>query len=187
MPIAAQFHAAAAAARNFPALEEISRTLWQAHAAGALSDNAAQAAAEAVEARRRLLRGPEARVTGKTRQRPPQARLAGSRQVYRPPPRSRRQRRCAEQDRRVVHTGRSRRAGRHCRRSETRWSVRIVSGCYRRAGRCVPDNLPKRIAASPRPRSRHRHRAPAPRPEKPNQRGRSRLARLALLAQAWHG
>jgi len=58
MPIAAQFHAAAAAARNFPALEEISRTLWQAHAAGALSDNAAQAAAEAVEARRRLLRGP---------------------------------------------------------------------------------------------------------------------------------
>jgi hypothetical protein len=57
MPIADQFHAAAAA-RNFPALDEISRTLWQAHAAGTLSDDAAQAAAEAVEARKAVLRGP---------------------------------------------------------------------------------------------------------------------------------
>jgi hypothetical protein len=60
MPIAEQFHAATAAARNFPALDEISRTLWQAHAAGALSDDAAQAAAEAVEARRQVLKGPRA-------------------------------------------------------------------------------------------------------------------------------
>jgi hypothetical protein len=58
MPIAEQFHAATAAARNFPALDEISRTLWQAHAAGVLSDDAAQAAAEAVEARKAVLRGP---------------------------------------------------------------------------------------------------------------------------------
>jgi hypothetical protein len=58
MPIAEQFHAATAAARNFPALDEISRTLWQAHAAGALSDAAAQAAAEAVEARKATLKGP---------------------------------------------------------------------------------------------------------------------------------
>jgi hypothetical protein len=58
MSIAAQLSVAIAAARNFPALEEISRTLWQAHAAGALSDDAAQAAAEAVEARKAVLRGP---------------------------------------------------------------------------------------------------------------------------------
>jgi hypothetical protein len=60
MSIAAQFATATASARNFSALDEISRTLWQAHAAGALSDNAAQAAAEAVEARRQVLKGPRA-------------------------------------------------------------------------------------------------------------------------------
>jgi hypothetical protein len=60
MPIAEQFHAAAAATRNFSTLEEISRTLWQAHAAGALSDAAAQAVAEAVDARRQVLKGPRA-------------------------------------------------------------------------------------------------------------------------------
>jgi hypothetical protein len=58
MPIAEQFTATIAAARTYPALEEISRTLWQAHAAGALSDDAAQAAAEAVEARKTTLKGP---------------------------------------------------------------------------------------------------------------------------------
>jgi hypothetical protein len=57
MSIVQQFHAAAAGARNFAALEEISRTLWQAHAAGALSDDAAQAAAEALQARKVALAG----------------------------------------------------------------------------------------------------------------------------------
>jgi hypothetical protein len=60
MPIAEQFHAAAAAARNFSALDEISRTLWQAHAAGQIPDDAAQAAAEAIEGRRQVLKGPRA-------------------------------------------------------------------------------------------------------------------------------
>jgi len=55
---AAQFHAAIAAARTYPALEEISRTLWRAHAEGILPDAAAQAAAEALQARKRALRDP---------------------------------------------------------------------------------------------------------------------------------
>jgi hypothetical protein len=58
MPIAEQFHAAAAAANSYAALDNVSRLLWAAHAAGALSDAAAQATAEAVEARKATLRGP---------------------------------------------------------------------------------------------------------------------------------
>ncbi len=58
MSIAAQFAAAIAAARNFHALEEISRTLWAAHAEGHIPDDAAQAAAEAVETRKAAFKGP---------------------------------------------------------------------------------------------------------------------------------
>jgi hypothetical protein len=65
MPIAEQFHAATAAARNFPALEEISRTLWQAHAAGALSDDAAQGLAETLQARKAALAGRSSQVAQK--------------------------------------------------------------------------------------------------------------------------
>jgi hypothetical protein len=58
--LSAQLSVAIAAARNFPALDEISRTLWQAHAEACLSDAAAQAVAEAVEARKQVLKGPRA-------------------------------------------------------------------------------------------------------------------------------
>jgi hypothetical protein len=47
-----QFVAAAAAARDFSTITQITGTLWQAHAAGALSDDEAQAAAEAMQARK---------------------------------------------------------------------------------------------------------------------------------------
>ena len=56
--LAEQFTAAAVSARSYRQLEDISRLLWRAHAEGALSDMAAQAAAEAVEARRAVFRGP---------------------------------------------------------------------------------------------------------------------------------
>ncbi|MGO9771957.1 MAG: hypothetical protein ACLPSW_20900 [Roseiarcus sp.] len=71
MSIAAQFHAAAEAARNFAALDNVSRLLWRAHAEGLLDDNATQAAAEAIEASRRLLRGPRASATQKRAYAPP--------------------------------------------------------------------------------------------------------------------
>lgn len=52
-----QFTAAAGAARNFAALEEISRLTWRALAESAIDDAAQNAVAEAVEARRRVLKG----------------------------------------------------------------------------------------------------------------------------------
>jgi len=52
-----QFAAAAAGARNFAALDEISRLAWRALAEGAMDDVAQNAIAEAVEARRRVLKG----------------------------------------------------------------------------------------------------------------------------------
>lgn len=55
--LAEQFSVAAGKARTYRQLEEVSRLLWRAHAEGALSDMAAQAAAEAVEARRAAFRG----------------------------------------------------------------------------------------------------------------------------------
>jgi hypothetical protein len=63
--LAEQFAAAVAAANNFHVIEEISRQLWAAHAAGALSDAAAQAAAEAMEARKATLRGPRPSLASK--------------------------------------------------------------------------------------------------------------------------
>ncbi len=50
-----QFHHAAAGARTFPQLEEISRLLWRAHAEGQIPDADATAVAEAVQARRGAL------------------------------------------------------------------------------------------------------------------------------------
>lgn len=51
----AQFHASASAAQTSASINAISATLWKAHASGALSDEAAQAVAEALEARRKAL------------------------------------------------------------------------------------------------------------------------------------
>lgn len=62
---AEQFAAAAAAVRNFAAADSLSRTLWRAHAAGLIDDTAAQAAAEAIQARRRALAGSPPRTPGK--------------------------------------------------------------------------------------------------------------------------
>ena len=50
--LAEQFHAAAANARTLAQTEDVSRLLWRAHAEGHLTDDAAAALAEAVEARR---------------------------------------------------------------------------------------------------------------------------------------
>ena len=50
-----QFHQAAAGARSFSQLEEISRALWAAHREGCLVDADAQAVAEAVQGRRGAL------------------------------------------------------------------------------------------------------------------------------------
>lgn len=58
--LAAQFHAAAAAANSYAALDNVSRLLWKAHAEACLSDDDAQAAAEAIEGRRQVLKGPRA-------------------------------------------------------------------------------------------------------------------------------
>jgi hypothetical protein len=181
--LAAQFATAAASARNFSALDEISRTLWQAHAAGAISDDAAQAAAEAVEARRRLLRGPKARITGKTHQHPPQASLARQGQVYRPPPRRRRVRRCAEQDRRILHLGGSRRLVDHCRRGKAPRQVRTMPRQYRGSGRCLSQNSANRHPRSAAIRSSRHLRTPTPQAEKSAEcRGNCRNG-MALLAQ----
>ncbi len=58
MSIVQQFHAAVATANTLAALDNLSRLLWKAHAEACLSDDAAQAAAEAVEARKAALKGP---------------------------------------------------------------------------------------------------------------------------------
>lgn len=52
-----QFTAAAAGARNFAALDEISRLSWRALAEGVFDDDAAHNVSEAVEARRLVLKG----------------------------------------------------------------------------------------------------------------------------------
>lgn len=52
-----QFAAAAAGARTFAALDEISRLAWRALAEGAIDEAAAHAVSEGVEARRRVLKG----------------------------------------------------------------------------------------------------------------------------------
>ena len=50
--LAEQFHAAAAAARNTHAVDEIARLTWRAHAEGQLQDVEAEAISEALQARR---------------------------------------------------------------------------------------------------------------------------------------
>ncbi len=50
--LAEQFHAAAAAARNTAAVDEIARLTWRAHAEGQLVDAEAGAVSEALQARR---------------------------------------------------------------------------------------------------------------------------------------
>jgi CRP-like cAMP-binding protein len=53
--LAEQFHAAACAARNTAAVDEIARLTWRAHAEGQLQDAEAEAISEAVQARRATL------------------------------------------------------------------------------------------------------------------------------------
>jgi hypothetical protein len=50
--LADQFAAAAAAARNTHAIDEIARLTWRAHAEGQLQDAEAEAVSEALQARR---------------------------------------------------------------------------------------------------------------------------------------
>jgi hypothetical protein len=56
--LADQFLEAANGARTGAALDELARKLWRAHAEGHLADAEAEAASEAVEARRAALVGP---------------------------------------------------------------------------------------------------------------------------------
>lgn len=53
--LAEQFHAAAAVSGTYAALNAVSADLWKAHGSGLIPDDAAQAAAEAIQARRRAL------------------------------------------------------------------------------------------------------------------------------------
>jgi hypothetical protein len=53
--LADQFHAAAAVCSTYAALNAVSADLWRAHGSGLIPDDAAQAAAEAIQARRRAL------------------------------------------------------------------------------------------------------------------------------------
>ena len=55
--LAEQFHAAASAARNTAAVDEIARLTWRAHAEGQIPDAEAGAISEAIEARRAALAG----------------------------------------------------------------------------------------------------------------------------------
>ena len=55
--LADQFHKAAAGARTTAALDDIARRLWRAHSEGQLSDSDAEAASQAVQARRAVLAG----------------------------------------------------------------------------------------------------------------------------------
>ena len=52
--LAAQFTAAAAAAKNTHAVDEVARQTWRAHAEGQLADAEAEAVSAALQARRRL-------------------------------------------------------------------------------------------------------------------------------------
>jgi hypothetical protein len=57
--LADQFLEAAADARTGAALDELARKLWRAHEEGHLADADAEAASEAVQARRDALAGPK--------------------------------------------------------------------------------------------------------------------------------
>ncbi len=63
--LADQFHAAAAAARNTAAVDEIARLTWRAHAEGQLHDAEAEAISEAAQARRAVLAGESAQTQSK--------------------------------------------------------------------------------------------------------------------------
>jgi Helix-turn-helix domain len=63
--LADQFTAAAAAARNTAAVDEIARLTWRAHAEGQLHDAEAEAISEAAQARRAVLAGESAQTQSK--------------------------------------------------------------------------------------------------------------------------
>lgn len=73
-----QLATATATARTFKQIDVLSRTLWRAHGEGLISDSAAQAAAEALQARKSLFRdthtgGPQKRVGGLPRRAAPRS------------------------------------------------------------------------------------------------------------------
>ena len=73
-----QLAAAVTTAATFAQIDALSRAVWKAHAAGLIDDAAAQAAAEALEARKALVRGghsraPEGRAHGRPRRPPPRS------------------------------------------------------------------------------------------------------------------
>lgn len=75
---AAQIAAAISGARTFPQFNSLSAALWKAHAAGLIDDAAAQAAAEALQARKALVAGvrtgsPQKRAHGVPRRPPPRS------------------------------------------------------------------------------------------------------------------
>ena len=69
--LADQFHAAAAAARNTAAVDEIARLTWRANAEGQLHDAEAEAISEVIEGRRAALSDQAGKRTAHGRQRRP--------------------------------------------------------------------------------------------------------------------
>jgi hypothetical protein len=66
--LAEQFTAAAAAARNTYAVDELARLTWRAHAEGQLADAEAEAIGVALQARRRAFgQGPQGTPAAKSR------------------------------------------------------------------------------------------------------------------------
>jgi hypothetical protein len=185
MSIAAQFHAAAEAARNFAALDNVSRLLWRAHAEGLLDDNATQAAAEAIEASRRLLRGPRASATQKRAYAPPR------------PCRSPDRTKSIARRRSVAASGS---VPSKIAASFTLGEVAALSVIARevqRQGRCalpidaiaamggnMPHHRAKCAQTGPRARSRPRPRASAAGTKAPAKSRHRRVARMADLAKA---
>ena len=96
--LAEQFHAAAAAARNTAAVDEIARLTWRAHAEGQILDAEAEAISEAVQARRAVLAGENAQPNRRPFWAFLEAPASTSREDVRPrpPPRPRPQRQGAD-------------------------------------------------------------------------------------------
>ena len=105
--LAEQFTAAAAAARNTAAVDEIARLTWRAHAEGQTADAEAEAISEALQGRRAAFAARRAHKPCRTRpplaRRRPSAALAGQTGEPRAPPPPGRCRRRPARDRRPLH------------------------------------------------------------------------------------
>ena len=98
--LADQFTAAAVAAKNTAAVDEIARLTWRAHAEGHLSDIEAHTVGEAVQSRRKAFSD-----RGASQALQKAATLARQTGLTRTPPPSSHERGRAGQDRRLVHHG----------------------------------------------------------------------------------